>query len=137
MRALKSRAKPYKVSDTHGLFVLVTPAEAKLWRYKYKFHRPGQDGPKEYLMALGDFDDGRGVTLAEARRRRDAARALVKQGVDPVAARANARATQRAEAENTFAKVALRWLDGRRGAINARTYTAKRARLEAYVFPAF
>jgi integrase len=130
VRALKPRAGPYKASDTHGLFVLVTPAGGKLWRYKYRLQG------REKLMALGDFDDGRGVTLAEARRRRDAARALVKKGIDPMAERAEGKARAKVEAASPFEKVARRWLEARRGALNARTYATKLARLEANIFPA-
>lgn len=130
VRGYKPEAKPYKRSDMGGLFVLVKPNGSKLWRYKYRLEG------REKLLALGEFDDGRGVPLAEARRLRDEARALVKKGIDPVAARARARAQERAEAANTFESVARRWLEARRGALNPKTYATKLSRLERDIFPA-
>ena len=70
----KPRDKPYKVGDTLGLFLLVQPSGGKLWRVKYRI-----DG-KEKKLAIGIYPQ---VGLAEARRRRDAARELVAAGKDP------------------------------------------------------
>ena len=48
-RNAKPQAKPYKLADTEGLFLLVTPAGGKLWRLKYRF------AGKEKLLALGQY----------------------------------------------------------------------------------
>ena len=87
--------KPYKMSDGHGLYVLVQPAGAKLWRYAYRF-----DG-KQKLLALGKYPV---TTLAMAREAHMAARRLLAQQVDPSDAR-------RAEksAGITFRTVAEEW----------------------------
>ena len=61
------------VGDTLGLFLLVQPSGGKLWRVKYRI-----DG-KEKKLAIGIYPQ---VGLAEARRRRDAARELVAAGKD-------------------------------------------------------
>ena len=47
IRKAKPAAKPFKLSDEKGLFLLVNPTGSKLWRLKYRF-----DG-KEKLLALG------------------------------------------------------------------------------------
>lgn len=73
IRNAKPREKPYKVGDTLGLFLLVQPSGGKLWRVKYRI-----DG-KEKKLAIGIYPQ---VGLAEARRRRDAARELVAAGKD-------------------------------------------------------
>jgi hypothetical protein len=49
VRALKPREKPYKVHDRDGLFLLINPNGAKLWRWRYRFDL------KEKLMALGEY----------------------------------------------------------------------------------
>ena len=45
----KARAKPYKMTDGGGLYVLVSPTGAKLWRYKYRI------GGKEGTFAIGEY----------------------------------------------------------------------------------
>ena len=64
----KSRSgKVQKLSDCDGLYIHVSPAGGKLWRLFYRF-----DG-KQKTLALGKYPE---VSLAEARNRRDEARAL-------------------------------------------------------------
>jgi len=66
--------KPYKLADGGGLYLEVAPSGGKWWRLKYRF------GGKEKRLALGVYDK---VTLADARKRRDEARDLLAQGIDP------------------------------------------------------
>jgi hypothetical protein len=47
----KPGPKPFKLFDERGLFLLVTPAGGKWWRFRYKF-----DG-KEKLLSLGIYPD--------------------------------------------------------------------------------
>jgi hypothetical protein len=49
VRNAKPQQKPYKLDDTDGLFLLITPAGGKLWRLKYRF------AGKEKLLALGKY----------------------------------------------------------------------------------
>lgn len=60
IRNAKPRAKPYKIGDALGLFLLVQPTGGKLWRLKYRV-----DG-KEKKLAIGTYPE---VSLGEARRR--------------------------------------------------------------------
>ncbi len=78
IRNLKVPSKPTKISDDRGLFLLLTPSGGKLWRFKYRFDR------KEKLLALGRYPD---VSLAKARERREDARRLLADGIDPNAHR--------------------------------------------------
>lgn len=74
VRNLKSRDKAYKVSDFEGLFVLVKVNGSKLWQLKYRL-----DG-KERLFSIGVYPD---VSLAQARKAKEQARALIAAGTDP------------------------------------------------------
>ena len=74
IRNLKPKEKAYKVSDFEGLFVLVKVSGSKSWRFKYRI-----DG-KEKLLVIGDYP---AVSLAQARKARDAAKALLAGGDDP------------------------------------------------------
>lgn len=74
VRFARIRPRPYKLSDGEGLHLFVKPNGAKLWRLKYRFAR------KEKLLSFGKYP---GVTLAAAREKRRAAKALLARGIDP------------------------------------------------------
>jgi integrase len=74
LRSLKPDARPYKLADGGGLYVLVTPTGSKLWRIAYRF------GGKQKTLALGPYPT---ITLAEARERREAAKRELSSGRDP------------------------------------------------------
>ena len=93
IRAAKPRAKPYKLADEKGLFLLVQPSGGRLWRFKHR-----KDG-KEQKLSLGVYPD---IGLKEAREKLDAARKLLAAGVDPAAARRQAQAAQKINAITTF-----------------------------------
>lgn len=76
LRALKPGDKPRKFADGNGLFIYVAPNGSRLWRYAYRY------GGKQKLLSFGAYPE---IGLAEARRKRDAARALLREGVDPSA----------------------------------------------------
>src|ERR1035437_3629568 len=80
LRCLKAipKAKPYRIADSGGLALLVTPEGGKLWRWRYRFHG------KMKQMAFGKYPD---VSLADARLHHAQARQLLANGVDPMAVR--------------------------------------------------
>lgn len=96
----KPEAKPYKMFDGEGLFLLVQPQGGKLWRLKYRF------GGKEKLLALGTYPE---IKLKDARERRQAARELIAKKTDPGAARKAEKASHSSQAEGTFEAVAREW----------------------------
>ena len=102
IRTLKGREVPYKVADGKGLYVEVFPNGSRLWRQKYRITG------KEKRLALGAYPE---VSLAEARKRSDAARAKVEQGIDPGLERKREKATAKISAENSFERVAEEYLD--------------------------
>ena len=98
IRAAKPRAKAYKLSDSGGLYVEVSPAGGKWWRWKYRF------GGKEKRLSLGVFPD---VGLKAAREKRDEYRRQLAAGIDPSQARKAAKVAQ-AGAES-FETIAREW----------------------------
>ncbi|ENW9111810.1 tyrosine-type recombinase/integrase [Escherichia coli] len=74
VRSAKPEAKAYKLTDGEGMVLLVHPNGSKYWRLRYRF------GGKEKMLALGKYPE---VSLVDARGRRDEARKLLANGVDP------------------------------------------------------
>lgn len=100
VRAAKPREKPYKLTDTNRLYLLVMPGGGKLWRWNYYF-----DG-KQKSLALGVYPM---VSLEDARIKRDEAYAAHSEGLDPaIAKRLRIHANQEA-ARQTFEKLARAW----------------------------
>lgn len=97
IRNAKPREKPYKVSDSQGLYLLVNPRGSKLWRVKYRINGV------ERKLAIGPYPE---ITLAEARAARDAARRQIAHAIDPNYAKRQARIEATMRAENSFSKVA-------------------------------
>jgi integrase len=97
VRSAKPAEKPYKIADERGLFLLVTVAGGKLWRFKYRFMG------KEQLLTLGNYPD---VGLKDARERRDQARKLLADGKNPSVEKKRAAAAAAIGAANTFKLVA-------------------------------
>ena len=96
----KPKEKPVRLFDGGGLYLEISPAGGKLWRLKYRFNK------KEKRLALGIYPD---VPLAKARSRRDQARQLLADGIDPSESRREVRAIQGARAANSFEVVAREW----------------------------
>lgn len=101
IRQAESRSKPYKISDGHGLFLLVNPNGSRWWRMAYRF------GGKQKTLSMGVWPD---VSLAEARERLADARRALRDGIDPSELRKAARAASVELTENQFGAVAAAWL---------------------------
>jgi len=95
VKAARPSARPYKLGDSGGLYVLVRPNGRKTYRMKFRYQR------REKLLTFGDFPD---VALAEARELRDRAREQLRRGADP----SDRNATNATNA-TAFADVARRW----------------------------
>ena len=104
VRNAKAKDKPYKLGDAGGLFLLVQPTGGKLWRLKYRV-----DG-KEKKLGLGTYP---GVSLGEARKRRDAAKVELSAGKDPGIEKVRRKAQARIAAGNSFETVAAEFINKR------------------------
>lgn len=98
IRSLKPSAKPFKVSDSHGLYLLVNPGGSRLWYLKYRING------KESRLGLGAYPD---VSLAYARQQRDGIRKLLTQNINPAQQRIAEKAAR--SPEKSFKHVAMSW----------------------------
>lgn len=126
IRKAKPGERTYKLSDGRGLYLEVTPAGGRWWRFKYRF-----DG-KEKRLSLGVYPD---IDLKTARERRDEARKLVAHRVDPSEKRKAEKATRQEEAANTFESIAREWHSQRRNALEQSTLDGIMMRMEKHLFP--
>jgi integrase len=123
---LKPNPKPYKVSDGDGMYVLMHPNGSKYWRLKYRI------AGKEKTYAIGVYPE---TTLAEARAERAKARALIKQGIDPVQAERETKRVDAVRSERSFEAVARDWIEKRSKRLSEGHITNVTLSLERDVFP--
>ncbi len=126
IRRAKPQEKPYKLFDEKGMYLHVSAAGSKLWRLKYRF------AGKEKTLALGIYPER---SLAEARVKRDDARKLLHDAIDPGVARKQERRERQLRSENTFEVVAREWHRNQRAKWTERHADYVLRRLNADVFP--
>jgi integrase-like protein/Arm domain-containing DNA-binding protein len=95
VRTAKAGERPFKLSDSGGLHLLIQPNGSKLWRLAYRF------GGKQKTLALGVYPT---ITLKQAREKRDEAKRLLAANIDPSTQRRLEKLT--ASTGNTFRAVA-------------------------------
>lgn len=128
VRGAKPRARPYKLFDERGLFILVYPNGRRGWRFRYRF------AGREKLISFGSYPD---TTLKRAREKRDEARRLLADNIDP----AQKRRAEKVANANTFEAIAREWLalaakpPKESRVLSDVTISKARRRLEAHVFP--
>ena len=122
IRSARPQERAYKLFDERGLFMLVTPTGGRLWRFRYRL------GGVEKLLTLGAYTD---VTLKRAREKRDDARKLVADGVDPSAKRQAERASQ----ADTFEAIAREWLELQSKSLAPETMEILGTRLKSFLYP--
>lgn len=100
IRALQSAERPYKVYDSMGLYLQVTPKGVKAWYYRYR------TGGKEKRAGLGQYP---AVTLAAARDKAGELRRMVREGVDPMTERRESKRRATASSLNTLEAMLDEW----------------------------
>lgn len=98
IRTLKPSDKPFKVSDSHGLYLLVKPGGSRHWYLKYRING------KESRIALGAYP---AVSLSDARQQREGVRKMLALNINPVQQRAAERGSR--TPDKVFKNVALAW----------------------------
>lgn len=126
IRNAKALEKAFTMTDERGLSIQINPNGGKWWRLRYRFEG------KEKMLSLGTYPD---VTLKDARERRDAARKLLTDGVDPGQQRKAIKAAREGVTANSFEVICREWLENKRSNIEEAQYKKALARLEKDVFP--
>ncbi|WP_439243758.1 tyrosine-type recombinase/integrase [Lonepinella sp. BR2474] len=128
----KPKVKEYTLSDGKGLYLLIKPNGAKLWRFNY--YKPLSKPKKRVLLGVGKFPE---VSLQQARKMRDEYLALLVEDVDPLAYRQEQKQVELMRSENTFKIICAKWFNDvyPSKANNPDTIAKNWARLENHVFP--
>ena len=126
IRSLKAADKEQKHFDGGGLYLSIPKTGRKLWRMAYRFDQ------KTKLLSFGEYPT---ITLKDARQRRDEAKKLLANGIDPGAQKKAAKEEQLSEVKDTFQNIALEWHDTRTSDFTEKHRGTVMYRLEKYIFP--
>ena len=126
IKTAKHSDKAIRMFDSGGLYLEISPAGGKLWRLKYRFD------DKEKRLALGIYPD---TALVKAREKREQARRLLADGIDPSENRKVQKAARIQRSENSFEVVAREWFAKYRPGWSATHAGRTIKRLENDVFP--
>ncbi|HDS7871157.1 TPA: tyrosine-type recombinase/integrase [Escherichia coli] len=124
IRTLKPSDKPFKVSDSHGLYLLVKPGGSRHWYLKYRI------SGKESRIALGAYP---AISQSDARQQREGIRKMLALNINPVQQRAAVRGSR--TPEKVFKNVALAWHKSNRK-WSQNTADRLLASLNNHIFPA-
>lgn len=127
IRNAKARedGNPHKLADGAGLSLWVLPS-GRYWRFKYRF------GGKEKSLALGVYPE---VKASEARQRRDEARALLRNDIDPGAVRKAEKRQRKLASATSFEAVAGEWLSKQKKSMAPATYEKAQWTLDKLICP--
>jgi hypothetical protein len=126
IRNAKPAAKAMKLNDGGGLYLLLTPKGGRWWRLDYAF------SGKRKTLSMGVYPD---VGLADARDRRNEAKKLLANGIDPGAVRKAQKTARQERAANSFEVVALEWFNVWKSKVAPLTAQRAWRNLELHVFP--
>ncbi|WP_140867630.1 tyrosine-type recombinase/integrase [Sphingomonas oligophenolica] len=126
------KAKPldvaYQLPDERGLFLFVTTTGYRSWRFQYRY------GGRQKRLTFGGYPE---VSLLEARDRRDQARMLIRDGIDPNVTRKQKAAARAQACDNSFRTVMLLWHVDRAKTLKPRYAKQILQRFQADIFPVF
>ncbi|WGE49190.1 tyrosine-type recombinase/integrase [Actinobacillus equuli] len=130
----KAKEKEYTLSDGGGLYLLIKPNGAKLWRFNY--YKPIIK--KRALISFGRYPD---ISLQQARKQRDECLSLLAVNADPLEHRQQVEREEQAKRENTLLKMVELWHnkrldDVKHGDIQAETLRKNKLILDRHILPA-
>ena len=100
VKSSKPKQKAYKLSDSNGLYLFISPAGGKLWRYDFAINKTRK------TLALGKYPL---MTLQEARDEHLKARKNIAKGIDPSNLKKQAKVDSEVINANTFELWANQW----------------------------
>lgn len=126
LRNAKPKGAKEKFADGGGLYIHIAPTGGKLWRMAYRFEG------KQKTLYVGAYP---AVSLRDARNRRDEAKILIANGIDPSALKQACKASEKAAIANSFEGIAREWFGKNEAVWSASHRENTIARLEKDVFP--
>jgi hypothetical protein len=126
VRNAPTKDQAYRLSDSVGLYLYISPAGGKLWRWKYRF------GVKEKLMSFGSYPE---VSLAAARAAHLEERKRLAAGTDPMAERKAQKNPQIEPEQGLFCVVAKAWFEKWKKGKSARHTLYTERRMETDILP--
>ncbi|MBH0017430.1 integrase domain-containing protein [Pseudoalteromonas sp. NGC95] len=124
----KPKASEYLLSDGGGLGLRIKKNGSKTWLFNY--YRPHIK--KRAQISFGVYP---AVPLAAARKKRDEARALLADDIDPKEYREKIQSTKITEAKSTFEAVVREWVSLKEPKVSARYAFNLRRGFEIHLFP--
>lgn len=124
---LKPKDKAYRVYDTEGLYLQISPSGGKLWRWKFR------KDDKELVSSFGKYP---AISLAQARKLRDEARAVLETGKNPNDEKKARKLRNSIEGGNTFERITRLWMEIKQKGLNEKYVKQNLERLEQHIFPA-
>lgn len=115
VKNLKPKDKSYKIADGGGLYLFISKAGTKSFRYDTALNG------KRFTVTIGTYPS---ITLADARKKHEDDRVLIKKGVDPRAA------SSKTKSFSYYAVEQMKTLQLASG-----TYEKRLGRMQMYLFP--
>lgn len=128
IKQAKPKEKEYSLNDGQGLALRIKPTGSKLWIFNY--YQPFTKKRKN--MGLGIYPD---VSLASARQKRNEARQLVSDDIDPLDHREQQHDIQKLALGNTLEHIAKQWIDVKRSSVSEDHANKTWTSLELHIFP--
>ena len=104
IESAQPKSAPWKLHDERGLYLKIAPNGSKRWHHRYSFQG------KKKKISFGPFPD---VTLKQARKKRDEARSLIADGIDPLQQRREQKLEREITSKNTFGVIAREFISKR------------------------
>lgn len=126
IRNRQGNGKIQKLSDGGGLILYITPDGKKSWRLLYRYLG------KQKTLSIGIYP---AVGLKEARDKRDEAKKMLANNIDPSTAKKEAKRQAAISLQNTYKDISLEWLEKQRSKLVPRYLSAIEQRQIKFVIP--
>jgi len=126
-RAAKAKERPYKLTDREGLYLYISPAGAKSWRFDYRI------GGARETLTIGRYPE---KGLSDARDELAKARQMVARGESPAKAKQGKKESAKVARKNTLRALAEQWYEAKARARSASWRDNVRRWLDQDIYPA-
>ena len=126
IRNLKPAEKAKKYADGGGLYLYIAKTGSKLWRMAYRFN------DKEKLLSFGEYPI---VSLKDARTKRNEAKKLLADGIDPSRHKKEMKNAALLAEANTFEHVVREWHETQTIHNSPKDRKRKLSTFEFHLFP--